>query len=362
MTKSPYQGLPRDRFWRFGVASAASAAPPGIYKPKWLISQTEKVATAGSCFAQHVGRQLKANGFALMDVEPPPPGLHPAQHIKFGYSIYSGRYGNIYTVRQLLQLASEAFGEFEPADVVWTKGDLFFDALRPGVEPDGLGSAEEVLAHRAYHLARVRELFLTMDVFIFTLGLTESWEHLASGTSYPTAPGTIAGSFDETVYGFRNLTFNEIVADFVAFKNLLEKKREGRPCRFLLTVSPVPLAATASGQHVLPATMLSKALLRGAAGELVATFPDVDYYPSFEIVASPWAVDDFFESDRRDVSARGVALAMQTFMVEHLPNETAAAEPVEEHLPAEIPKSEIKDDEMTVVCEEMLLQKFAEAG
>ena len=38
--------------------------------------------------------------------------------------------------------------------------------------------------------------------------------------------------------------------------------------RFLLTVSPVPLTATASGQHVLTATTYSKSVLRSAAGFL----------------------------------------------------------------------------------------------
>lgn len=80
----------------------------------------------------------------------------------------------------------------------------------------------------------------TMDLFIFTLGLTEAWVHRDTGTVYPTAPGTIAGRFDENIYEFQ--------------KNLLKLRPDGKLPKILLTVSPVPLVATASGNHVLTAT------------------------------------------------------------------------------------------------------------
>ena len=41
---------------------------------------------------------------ALAQSQPPPALLPTDLHSRFGYGIYSGRYGNIYTARQLLQL------------------------------------------------------------------------------------------------------------------------------------------------------------------------------------------------------------------------------------------------------------------
>jgi hypothetical protein len=317
------------------------------------------VATAGSCFAQHVGRRLKAGGFALLDVEPPPAGLNADHHAKFGYSIYSARYGNVYTTRQLLQLAQSAFGEFEPADYVWQKKGRYYDALRPGVEPDGLASPDEVVAHRRVHLKRVRELLLKMDVFVFTLGLTESWEHTETGTSYPTVPGSVAGQFDDSRHRFRNLGFNDVLIDFLEFRRLLDRVRHGAPCRFLLTVSPVPLAATASGNHVLQATMLSKAVLRAAAGELAAGFPDIDYFPSFEIITNPWSQDDFYETNRRDVTADGVALAMKTFMSAHVGAAAQEATPKQSDKSLRAAPAAQVEDDTVAACEEQLLEHFA---
>ena len=114
---------------------------------------------------------------------------------------------------------------------------------------------------------------------VFTLGLTETWAHTGSGTVYPTAPGTIAGQIDPDVHSFVNFRAAEIRRDFEAVREVF---RAANPdVKFLLTVSPVPLTATASGGHVLPATIYSKSILRTVAGELSEDFDDVDYFPSY---------------------------------------------------------------------------------
>ena len=231
-----------------------------------------------------------------MDVEPPPSGLPAALHGRFGYSLYSARYGNIYTTRQLLQLAQEALGLFSPAEPVWERDGRFYDSLRPSVEPDGLSSVDEVIAHRQAHLAHVRKMIETMDVFIFTLGLTECWVLRGQGQAFPTVPGSLAGQFDPQKYEFKNFRFSEIREDLLQFRDLVHVAQGNKNLKVLLTVSPVPLTATASDKHVLQATVYSKSVLRAVAGELEAECADIDYFPSFEIVTNPWSRDDFFES------------------------------------------------------------------
>ena len=109
-SRHPYADQPPSAFWRTGVA-ANPAAPRALYRPTWTLSSTDRVATAGSCFAQHIGRALRRAGVALLDVEPPPDALPTEQHARFGFGAYSARYGNLYTARQLRQLAEQAFGE-----------------------------------------------------------------------------------------------------------------------------------------------------------------------------------------------------------------------------------------------------------
>lgn len=352
----PYQSMPASAFWSRGVVASRSAVPADIYTRKWPIARDERIATAGSCFAQHIGRRLKARGYRVLDLEPAPRYLPSSVHGKFGYSIYSARFGNIYTMRQLLQLAKEALGQWEPGEIAWQGEDgAWYDALRPGVEPSGLGSRNEVLAHRAVHLARVREMFESMDLFIFTLGLTEAWEHRATGTVFPTAPGTIAGQYDPEIHAFHNFRFDEIWSDFVEFRAIMSTlPGRAAPPRFFLTVSPVPLTASASGKHVMQATVYSKSVLRAVAGQAAMEFDDVDYFPSYEIITSPWSGEMFYEQNLRSVKEEGVNHVMQTFFLAHLdenPMDAPSAAPV---ISEPVATSEAED----LVCEEALLDAF----
>lgn len=314
-SKSPYQGLPPERFWRTGVAEQDPLTIEKLYTRRFDLGPQDRFATAGSCFAQHIARTLRDRGCSVLDMEPPPAGLTGAAAHARGYGLYSARYGNIYTARQLLQLVREAIGREVPGDPVWEKDGRFFDAQRPGVEPQGLSSPEEVMAHRRAHLRQVRRLLKETDVLVFTLGLTEAWTDAEGGTVFPTCPGTIAGQFDPAHYAFRNFTTAEVVTDLAKVRTILQRIRPG--LRLLLTVSPVPLTATMAGRHVLQATTYSKAVLRAACGELYARFEDVDYFPSYELIAAPFSRGAFYEPNLRSVRADGVASVMRVFFEAH---------------------------------------------
>lgn len=318
--KNPYINLPSQAYWKSGVVEANPFNFTNLYTKKWPIDSEMLIATAGSCFAQHISKGLRSFGFNVLDLEPAPTTLPSELHSKYQYSLYSARYGNIYTSRQLLQLAKEAFGIEMPSEIVWKKDNRFYDALRPGIEPNGLDSEAEVIFHRKHHLAKVKQLFLSMDLFIFTLGLTETWQDKSSGTVFPVAPGTIAGVYDELKYGFTNLSFTEIKNDLLAFGELVNSHRPGRlPLKILLTVSPVPLTATASGMHVLQATTYSKSVLRAVAGELKSNHHEYEYFPSYEIITNLANRSVFYEANLRSVRSEGVKVVMETFFKQHAP-------------------------------------------
>lgn len=355
---SPYIDLPGRAFWRSGVVDQPPDAVQGLYQRKFRFDPALRFATAGSCFAQHLARNLRERGLNLVDEEPAPSGLSAASASDFGYGILSARYGNIYTARQLRQLIQETRGEFQPADIVWEKNGRYYDALRPAVEPNGLSRPEAVLDHRAYHLGRVRKVFQNADIFVFTLGLTEAWVHRPTGTVYPTAPGTIAGVVDPLVHEFHNFTFQEIYDDLTNFFELCREENPG--ISFLLTVSPVPLTATAGSEHVLSATMYSKSVLRAVAGQLYHERGDVDYMPSYEVITNPRAGASFYEDNLRSIRATGVDAVMNMFFGQ-LGETGAQAEPrvAGEREPA---ADNIRERERVleeVQCEEALLEAFA---
>lgn len=311
MARSPYHAQPDRAYWKKAVADIHYLDTNDLWTPLPL-TRRDRVATAGSCFAQHIGNNLALRGANFIDMEPAPPLFSsPEEARQFGFGVYSCRYGNIYTSRQLVQLFDEAHGRRIPVDRIWRKGDRYYDAMRPGVDPVGQDSPESVLALRNLHLARVREMFATVDVFIFTMGLTEGWEAISDGTIYPTAPGTIAGDYDSKVYRFLNLRHGEILQDMQRFRSRLLAVNP--KARILLTVSPVPLTATATDQHVLVATTYSKSVLRSVAGEMANDYPDVYYFPSYEIISSHPGQGRFFNRDQRTVNPAGVEFVMRHF-------------------------------------------------
>jgi len=329
---NPYRTQPERDFWRASVGSRHYADLAELWQPMAL-RKADRMATAGSCFAQHIGNNLAARGAAFMDMEPAAPVFETAAEARrWGYGIFSCPYGNIYTTRQLIQLFDEAHGTRTPIERVWEKDGRFYDALRASVDPVGQDSAETVLALRARHLAAVRRMFAELDVFVFTMGLTEGWECTMVGTMFPVAPGTVAGTYNPECHVFCNLRAAEIRADMLAFWDRLRAVNSG--ARMLLTVSPVPLAATATDNHVLVATTYSKSVLRAVAGELAEDVDDIYYFPSYEIVSSHPARGMFYEPDLRNVNLFGVNYVMTHFFSGALAAEfgDVAQKPLEEDL------------------------------
>lgn len=360
VARSPYQHRPARSFWKTGVQRQDWAKPTGLHKRKFPLAIETQIATAGSCFAQHIARHLRKRAFHVIDVEPAPRRMPLEIAQSYGYHLYSARYGNIYTVRQLLQLVQEATRREPKAAEMWEKDGRYYDALRPSVEPKGLDTPEEVQLHRASHLKAVRRLLRSCQVFVFTFGLTEAWVNKETGVVYPTAPGTLAGDYDPDRYDFVNFTFREIYDDFVAFRKLM--KRINPKVNFLVTVSPVPLTATASQDHVLTATVYSKSVLRAVAGQLSMEFDDVDYFPSYEIIGTPFSGKIFYDESMRSVTEEGVETVMRVFFEEIDAEREAVAKKRsagDDQGRARSASGSNAKTEEDAVCEDVLLESFA---
>lgn len=309
----PYKHLPDKAFWRRAVASPTprTVDPVGVFDLR--IDRDTKVATAGSCFAQHIARHLQNSGFNYYVAEPGHPILPAALRSAHGYGLFSARYGNIYTARQLWQLFQRAYGAFCPREAAWIDDDgSVRDPLRPTIQPHGFISVVEMENDRRQHLAAVRTMLESLDVFVFTLGLTECWASVEDGTVFPICPGVEGGEFDADQYVFLNQGLAEVTADLGAFIDGLRSVNDR--AQIVLTVSPVPLVATAdSGAHVLAATTYSKSVLRVAAEEMRRHYPFVHYFPSYEIISGSFNRGRYFARDLRSVTEPGVEHVMRLF-------------------------------------------------
>jgi hypothetical protein len=228
-----------------------------------------------------------------------------------GYGVYSARYGNVYTARQALQLFDRAFGHFQPHEVAWERAGVLVDPYRAAVDPDGFATIDELQADQHHHLACVREVFLQADWIILTLGLTEAWCSRMDGAVFPLAPGVAGGQYDPQIHGFVNLTARETAEDLATLVRRIGSVNPS--ARIMLTVSPVPIAATYENRHVLTSSTFTKAALRVAADEVERLFEQVVYFPAYEIATSPAAGDHYFEDDLRHLSDLGVEHVMRAF-------------------------------------------------
>lgn len=268
--------------------------------------------------------------------------------------MFSARYGNIYSVRQLLQLFERAAGTFSPIDDAWQRPDgRWVDPFRPQIEPDGFADLEGLHESRDAHFKAVNSLWREANVFVFTLGLTETWINRRDGAAFPIAPGVVAGSFDESQYKLHNMSVQDTVEDLRAF---IVKLRLVNPnIRIVLTVSPVPLIATAENKHVLVATTYSKAVLRAAAEEVALTDSFVDYFPSFEIITGSYARGSYIGADLREVKPEGVDHVMRVFLKHYTQN----IELQEGSASVSPPNPDLLDDlrsSSSIVCDEEVIE------
>lgn len=343
---NPYKTLPPRNFWRPSIADRNPLDIEGLWEPKFKINANDRVSCYGSCFAQHIGKALRARGGNWYVTEDAPSFVDEKTRNAYSYGVFSSRTGNIYTVSLLKQWLLWAKQDEKQPDEVWEQGGRYIDPFRPRVEPEGFLTTEELFRSRNVTINAFKKSIVNAQYFVFTLGLTESWSNKNSGYEYPMCPGTVAGKFDAEEHTFDNQRFPKIRRDLYDAFDLIRGFNPN--IKIILTVSPVPLTATYTPQHVLVATMKSKSTLRCVAGMAAEDKSFVDYFPSYEIINSPAFRGMFFEPNQRSVNPYGVAHVMEQFF-----------KPLDIHkksvnkvlLPKEVSRSR---------CEEELLETFSD--
>jgi hypothetical protein len=311
---NPYHGRPSYTFWKQGVTNQAiSGVDPVVHTP-FTFTRDDIVATAGSCFAQHISRTLVKQGCRYLVTE----NFHCAPGISDeNFAVFPARFGNLYTARQLLQLLERAYGKREVTVDFWIRRDAaIIDPFRPRIQVRGFGSVANLRSDRDNHLDAVRKMFEHCNVFIFTLGLTEAWISPSDGSVYPLAPGAVAVGVADADCMFINFSVSEVVDDLLRSLDWLFEINPS--VRVILTVSPVPLVATCEDRHVLVSTVASKSILRAAVDEVVRRKPKVAYFPSYEIVVGPQSRGSFYADDLREITPGGVDYVMRLFTRHYL--------------------------------------------
>ena len=158
--------------------------------------------------ARCAGREMQ-----VQDAEPRRGAPAPVVARAYGYGVYSARYGNIYTVRQLVAAHWRCRDGTGRSDrYLGMRGGFTMRCAddRPGRRLCHAGRGDGAAAFAS---AGGAEAFGNLMPGVFTLGLTECWSDRDTGRVFPTCPGIVAGSFDAGRPYPADLRHAEVLAD-----------------------------------------------------------------------------------------------------------------------------------------------------
>jgi len=275
--------------------------------PKFKLRRDDKFYAIGSCFARGIENALVAQNVIVESAAPEFAKLQPANRESSGLG-FTNKY-NTYSILNELRWALDPDAEFPRDSIVpLTKTTWYDPHTNPTLEFVDLG---ETLQRRAL-IQTVTKRITNCRAVIVTLGLAEVWRDAKADVFVNRTPIPSLFKSDPDRYEFRLSSFAENWANLEATYELLT--RYGHPhFHLIVTVSPVPLMNTFSTMDIVVANAWAKSLLRAVAQEWATAHPNVDYFPSYEMVeksdrAAVW------ESDLRHVRGPAVQHIMELFL------------------------------------------------
>ncbi|WLR92955.1 GSCFA domain-containing protein [Shinella zoogloeoides] len=238
-----------------------------VIKPRFTLEPNTRIFTIGSCFARNIERKLK--GFDV-------PTLRfttPTEETPAPSNALLNEY-NPGTMSQRILFALN--GNSLPSETIVPSKGGYLDLSLPGGYPVTLERALE----RRREVDTVYSSLKESAVVIVTLGFVEAWFDQATGLYLNQMPPQPVMAAEPNRFKFGPMRIETVMP-------LLEGAMQALSdagLKVILTVSPVPIGSTFTGQDAVIANEYSKSVLRCAAQSISETFPIVDYFPSYEMV------------------------------------------------------------------------------
>jgi hypothetical protein len=306
-----------DAWSRFNRKRSVTIVPAKVF------SRRDRFFTIGSCFAEEVRKALTARGviclpeyrrIAFDSATAAVDKLPAVEHLNFF---------NTYSIRQEIERVAGVWTQ--DADDLWEiPGRIIADgAIKPGEgtlwqDPYrrlAFGTSKEILnACIASINSVMADGMRQATAFVITLGLTEVFVKKDNGLVACQVPGYGSGGGDQTTT-FLASSYEENLANMDRAIILLRQLNPD--ARVVLTVSPVALRRTFSGDDIVVANQRSKAILLAVAHEICRRYSQCLYFPSYEI-ATVAGREAFQPRDGRHVEPAFVEKIMDGFIEAHL--------------------------------------------
>jgi len=275
--------------------------------PKFTLRRDDKFYAIGSCFARGIESSLTGHKIIVESAAPEFAELQPANKELSGLG-FTNKY-NTYSILNELRWALDPDAVFPQESIVQVTKTTWYD---PHTNPSlALADLAETLERRAMMQAVTKRIKHCRAVIV-TLGLAEVWRDVKADVFVNRTPIPSLFKTQPGRYEFHLTSFAENWANLEAIYALLTQY--GHPdVRIVVTVSPVPLMNTFSTMDIVVANTWAKSLLRAVAQEWATAHPNVDYFPSYEIVQSSDRVA-VWERDLRHVKGAGAHHIMELFV------------------------------------------------
>jgi len=247
------------------------------FSPKFKIAKNAKYFGIGSCFARNIETSLRDNGADVLSMD-----LELPEAAKESIFYFQNEIMTKFTTHSMETELKSAFSNL-PLD------QGFIQIKRPLVWNPQLHRGVQLPPNEQRATAKaVRDTVLKVadaDVVFITLGLTETWIDIQTGTPLNDAPIDWRYAKKTGRFEFKNMTYEECKSSLLSALHIIRTNSK-RDVKFVLTVSPVPLLRTFSDQDIIVANSYSKGVLRAVAQQLYTDYDDVDYFPSYEMVVN----------------------------------------------------------------------------
>lgn len=280
--------------------------------PSFTVGKADTVFTMGSCFARNIEDELARIGCKVPAAEFSVPQTERAgprpNHLLtlFTPPTFSREIRWLESIHQ----RDGKVTENDCADFAYKLDD---DQIID------LNLASSIPVSYARFIERRREIYtlytsaFTADCIVMTPGLVEAWYDKKTGQHINPTPMRDGKPLDLERFCLDILDYQTCLTELLATVDIIRKYNPNS--KFLITVSPVPLYLTFSGEDIIVANSYSKSVLRAACETVVKSRKLVDYFPSYEAVML--STRSVWQKDRRHVQESFVKKIVQDLAVKY---------------------------------------------
>ncbi len=276
------------------------------HSPKFSLDKKNQFFCIGSCFARNIEEHLIYRDIGVLSKAI----VCPQKEWPYRPNGITNKFTTASMLNEFEWISGRNWPE---ASLLETSNGWLDLQLTPGQNPV---SHERAVERRQYLISDYFNRIRASDVLIITLGFIETWYDAETGLYLNATPPLWQIRNQPGRFQFER---TEFTANLGALESIHDRYLALNPAgKIIVTVSPVPLDRTFSGEDIATANSYSKSILRSAAQTFANNHPNVDYFPSYELVTLSQRSSVYSSHDCLHVTDQRVSEIISFFIQTHI--------------------------------------------